>query len=115
VTPTPVLIRRVTGQVLSASLLEIAAVGLGIVLVLSWRGSRASEALRWGLVGVTGGLIGYDLYALGVPGVLRASTISEQWGGLIATTAGCVLALVGGFLWRRLARTFRRGDSQPAS
>jgi beta-N-acetylhexosaminidase len=110
VTPTPVLIRRVTGQVLSVSLLEITAVGIGVVLVLSWRGSRASEALRWGLLVIAGGLVGYDLYALGVPGVLRASRISEQWGGLIATTAGCVLALMGGYLWRRLLSAFRRQD-----
>lgn len=107
-TPTPVPVRRVTGRVLSASLLEVAAVGIGIVLVLSWQGSRASEALRWGLVGVTGGLIGYDLYALGAPGALRASSVSEQWGGLIATTAGCILALVIGFVWRRIALRFHQ-------
>jgi len=103
VTPTPVLTKRVTGRVLSVSLLEVTAVGIGIVLVLSSRGRRPGAALRWGLLGVVGGLVGYDLYALGVPGVLQASRISEHWGALLATTVGCTLAILGGVLWHAIA------------
>jgi len=104
VTPTPVLIRRVTGQVLSVSLLEVVLVGVGLVLAISWRGYQVSTALRWGLLAVIGGLVGYDLYALGMPGVLHASRLSGRWGGLLATTAGCTLAVLCGILWHLMHR-----------
>ena len=104
VTPTPVLIRRVTGQVLSISLLEVVLVGVGLVLAISWRGYQVSTALRWGLLAVIGGLVGYDLYALGMPGVLHASKVSGRWGGLLATTAGCALAVLCGILWHLMRR-----------
>jgi beta-N-acetylhexosaminidase len=113
VTPTPILVKRVTGQVLSVSLLEVAAVGVGLVLAISWRGYQVSVALRWGLLGVIGGLVGYDLYALGMPGVLHASKISQRWGGLLATTAGCALAIVCGALWHLVVRRARSHRDEP--
>jgi hypothetical protein len=90
--------------VLSISLLEVVLVGVGLVLAISWRGYQVSTALRWGLLAVIGGLVGYDLYALGMPGVLHASKVSGRWGGLLATTAGCALAVLCGILWHLMRR-----------
>jgi beta-N-acetylhexosaminidase len=111
-TPTPILVKRVTGRVLSVSLLEVTAVGIVLFWAMFARGVGISKAMRWGLLGVIGGLIGYDLYALGIPGVLRARVLSEQWGALIATTIGCALAVAGGILWHAAGRWLRGEEAE---
>ncbi len=109
-TPTPIPVKRVTGQALSFTMLELIAVGIAVFLVLLGGGRGVSVAMRWGLLCVIGGLVGYDLYAMGMPVALRARHLSEQWGGVIVATIGCIAAVligvVGEYLWRQ-----RRGTS----
>ena len=89
---------------LSVSLIEVTLIGAAIFGLLLYRGQGIAVAMRWGLIGVIGGLLGYDLYALGAPGALRTSAISERWGALVAMTIGSVIAVGGGVLWRLGAR-----------
>jgi beta-N-acetylhexosaminidase len=112
VTPTLVLVKRVTGQVLSISLLEITAVGIAVFWVLMTREKDIGGAIRWALLSIVGGLLGYDLYALGLPGVLKASIISERWGALIAATLGGALTVSVGMLGRAAVRRLRRGTTE---
>ena len=114
VTPTPVLVKRVTGQVLSISLLEITVAGIAVFWVLMAREKDIGGALRWALLSIVGGLLGYDLYALGLPGVLKASIISERWGALIAATLGGALAVSVGMLGRTAVRRLRRETTKPS-
>jgi beta-N-acetylhexosaminidase len=113
-TATPVPPRRVTGRTLSVVLLEV--IGLGVVTFAASIGSRRdmSLALRWALLSVMGGLLGYDLYAMGIPGALRASLFVQKWGAPLATSIGCVLTLAVGALatwgWQRYQR-MRTGRS----
>jgi beta-N-acetylhexosaminidase len=111
-TVTPVLIRRVTGQTLSFALIELTVAGIVVFLVLMSRGSNTGAAMRWGLLGIIGGLLGYDMYALGVPGVLRASNLSARWGALVVTTLGCALAISIGVLVQMLIRRLRHREQE---
>jgi beta-N-acetylhexosaminidase len=104
-TPTPVPTKRVTGRALSVALAEVLAIGLAALLVLIGRGHDVRQALRCSLICVIGGLAGYNLYALGWLGTQRASQFSRQWGAVLVTTLGCVvaggLAALGLYVWRR--------------
>jgi hypothetical protein len=66
--------------------------------------------MRYGLLGVIGGLLGYDLYALGVPGALQISRVSERWGAVIVTGLGCVFAITVGVLWNLIVQRVRAED-----
>lgn len=98
-TPTPVPVKRVTGTALSATLFGLLGIGLAAFLILiGWRQS-VSRAMRWGLLSMIGGLVGYDLYAMGIPGALRARLFSERWGALISALLGLVTVNLIGVLW----------------
>jgi hypothetical protein len=96
----------VTGTTLSMALMGVVGLALVVFLILVGWGRSVSSAVRWGLLSVIGGLVGYDLYAIGVPGALRARDISERWGALILCVMGCALtnlvAVLGQLLWRRM-------------
>ena len=85
--------------------------GIAAFLVWTFRGRSTSSAIRYGLLGVIGGLLGYDLYALGVPGALQVSRVSEKWGAVIVTALGCMFALVVGVLWNLIVRRVRVEES----
>jgi Flp pilus assembly protein protease CpaA len=112
-TPTLVPTKRVTGRALSVALLEVMAIGLAVLLVLISRGLAVGQAMRWSLICVIGGLVGYNLYALGWLGTLRASRYSRQWGAVLITTLGSALAgglgALGLYLWRRVQDRRREG------
>ena len=112
-TPTLVPTKRVTGRALSVALLEVMAIGLAVLLVLISRGLDVGQAMRWSLICVIGGLVGYNLYALGWLGTLRASRYSRQWGAVLITTLGSALAgglgALGLYLWRRVQDRRREG------
>jgi beta-N-acetylhexosaminidase len=114
-TPTPAPTRRVTGRALSVALLEVLAIGLVILLVLIGRGLDVRLAVRWSLVCVIGGLVGYNLYALGWLGTLRASRYSRQWGAVLITTLASALAggvgALGLYTWTRV-RNRKKDSSQ---
>jgi beta-N-acetylhexosaminidase len=107
-TPTPVPIKRVTGRAMSIAILEVTAVGLAVLLVSISAGLSVSSALRWGLLCIVGGLVGYNLYALGVQSVLRISRYSKQWGALLATSLGCLVAILLGVVWMLVRRRMQR-------
>jgi hypothetical protein len=87
---------------LSATLFGLLGIGLAVFLILvGWRQS-VSSAVRWGLLSMIGGLVGYDLYAMGLPGALRARVFSERWGALISAFLGLVTANLIGVLWSLL-------------
>jgi beta-N-acetylhexosaminidase len=104
--PTVIPTKRVTGRALSVALLEVLAIGLVVLLVLIGRGLDVGQAVRWSLICVIGGLVGYNLYALGWLGTLRASRYSKQWGAVLITTLGSVLAgglgALGLYVWKRV-------------
>ena len=77
------------------------------------RGQGIGVAMRWALIGIIGGLLGYDLYALGAPGALRTSAISERWGALISMTIGSIVAVGGRVLWQLVARWLRERRTEP--
>jgi beta-N-acetylhexosaminidase len=118
-TPTPVPPKRVTGRALSVAILVVVAVGVSVLLVLIRRGQDVELALRWSLVCVIGGLLGYNLYALGWGGTLWASRYSRQWGAVLVTILGCVLA--GGLgaviliAWKRFRDRGRQGTQDDLS
>jgi hypothetical protein len=105
-TPTQVPTKRVTGRALSVALLEVLAIGLAVLLALIGRGLDVRQALRWSLICVIGGLVGYNLYALGWLGTLRASHYSRQWGAVLVTTLGSLsaggLGALGLYAWKRV-------------
>ena len=104
-TTTPIPAKRVTGRTLSVSVLGIAALGTAVFLGVVATGHATAGAARWGLLAVVGGLIGYDLYAVGIPWTLTANPVVEKWGALAATGLGCLaillVARLGLLIWRR--------------
>jgi beta-N-acetylhexosaminidase len=96
---TPVPVKRVTGRALSVAFLEVLGIGLAVLLIALGRGLDVGHAIRWGLLCIIGGLVGYNLYALGVPAALQVSRYSQQWGSLLTTTLGCVVAALLGVAW----------------
>jgi beta-N-acetylhexosaminidase len=103
-TPTPIPVKRVTGRAFSLAFLEVTGIGLAVLLVSVGRGVDVSDAVRWGLLCVVGGLLGYNLYALGIPVVLKASRYSQQWGALLVTTLSCAIAVLLGRAWTLIRR-----------
>jgi beta-N-acetylhexosaminidase len=111
-TPTPVPVKAVTGSTLSVALVLVFLAGIMVFAVSLATGQGPSSAVRWGLLCIAGGLVGYDVYAMGVPGALQARHISEQWGALITTASGCLLAVVVGLLVVLIYRRMRLAASQ---
>jgi beta-N-acetylhexosaminidase len=107
-TPTPTAappsVKRVTGTALSFAFLETIGLSLVVLLISLSQGVDIGDATRWGLLCIIGGLLGYNLYALGVPVVLQASRLSQQWGALVITTLGCAIAVVLGVGWTLIRR-----------
>ena len=89
-------------------MIEVAAIGLVVLLVSISAGLSVTHALRWGLCCVVGGLVGYNLYALGVQGMSRISRYSKQWGALLATTLGCLVTILLGVVWMLIRRRMQR-------
>jgi peptidoglycan/LPS O-acetylase OafA/YrhL len=93
--------------------LEVLAIGLAVMLVLIGRGIELGQALRWSLICVIGGLIGYNLYALGWLGALWASRYAREWGALFVTTVCSLLAgglgALGFYVWKRVQDRPRGG------
>jgi hypothetical protein len=108
--PTPIPIKRVTGRALSVALLEVVGIGLCVLLVSISRGAAIGNSLRWALLSIIGGLVGYNLYALGVPPALKISRYSQRWGALLITTAGCIVAVLVGMGWT-LVQQWTKGQS----
>ena len=96
---------------MSVALLEVLGIGLAVLLVSLSRGVDIGDAIRWGLLCIIGGLVGYNLYALGVPPALHVSQYSPRWGVLLITTLGCVLAVVPGVAWTLIRQ--RMEHAQP--
>lgn len=99
--PTPALPGRNAGQVSLGSLLVVLA-GLGLVGAGSfWWGRNGGTSLvgavRLLLLSWLGGLIGYNYFALGLPG---AEALAQPWGawGAVALAWGGALAAVSGYL-----------------
>lgn len=86
-----------SGGALSIALIQ--ALGLGLatfaVVLLGRRGIEAG--MRWGLVSIIGALLGYDLYAVGIPRALKASDFVQRWGAVVATGMGCLVVV--GLYW----------------
>ena len=91
---------------LSLALLAVLVIGVAVLLILINRGQEVGQALRWSLICVIGGLVGYNLYALGWLGMLWANRSSRQWGAVLVTILGCALAgglgAVGLVAWKRV-------------
>ena len=111
-TPEPPSVKRVTGTALAVALLEVLGVGLAVLLISLSRGIDVGYAIRWGLACIVGGLVGYNLYALGVPAALRVSRYSPQWGALLVTTLGCVVAVLLGVAWTLIRQRMERAQTQ---
>ncbi len=103
-TPTPVPVKLVKGVTLSVSLLMVFVLGGAVFAAVLGMGYGPSRAIRWGVLCILGGLVGYDMYAMGVPGALRARQWSSEWGALITTALGVLLALLIGLLVVTLVR-----------
>jgi beta-N-acetylhexosaminidase len=111
-THTPIPVKRVTERTFSVALLGILGVGIIVFLILVGWGHSVSRAMRWGLLGMIGGLVGYDLYAMGIPGALKARHISEQWGALVLTILGCALTNLIAVLWTLLRQRMRQSRNR---
>jgi beta-N-acetylhexosaminidase len=111
-TPTPIPPKRVSGKTLFAASLEIGGIGIAAFLIVMGKGNNASHAMRWGLLCVVGGLTGYNVYALGIPVAMKARHVSEQWGVLLVTSLGCLLAILGGALWAFIGQQVRQARSR---
>lgn len=107
-TPTPMPVRLVKGVTLSAALVMVFVLGGAAFVAVLGIGYGPGRALRWGLLCILGGLAGYDMYAMGVPGALFARRWSQEWGALIATMTGSMLAVLIGLLINALAYYRRR-------
>ncbi|MBN1934639.1 MAG: hypothetical protein JW934_08230 [Anaerolineae bacterium] len=112
-TPTPTPIKVVKGATLSVALLMVFVLGGFAFAAVLGMGHGPSRAIRWGLLSVLGGLIGYDVYAMGVPGALRARSLSQEWGALITTVLGAFLALAVGLLATVIVRRWRQRRIKP--
>lgn len=92
----------VAGRDLWKSLLAVFLVGLtGFVVELSGRQSlsRGTRAFLWALVW---GLVGYNLYGLGVPGADWVRDVARGWGViLVCLVFGSVPVVFA--LWRRIS------------
>ncbi|UCC63739.1 MAG: hypothetical protein JSV36_01380 [Anaerolineae bacterium] len=92
----------VAGRDLWKSLLAVFLVGLtGFVVELSGRQSlsRGTRAFLWALVW---GLVGYNLYGLGVPGADWVRDVAREWGViLVCLVFGSVPVVFA--LWRRIS------------
>lgn len=107
-TATPIPVKRVTGMTLSVTVVGVLAVGAALFAAVLARGLGLSSAVRWALLSIVGGLLGYDLYAMGLPGALKARQISERWGAILVSVLGIVVINVLGMLVRLLVRRMRR-------
>jgi hypothetical protein len=96
---------------LSATLLGVMAIGIAVSLILLLRRHSASQAVRWGLLSVIGGLLGYDLYAMGVPSALKARNVSEKWGATLVAILGCLVMNLIGAMWDLVWRRVRQERS----
>ena len=115
-TSTPIPTKRVTGRTLSVSVLGVAALGIIVFLGLVAKGGTTARAASWGLLAVVGGLLGYDLYAVGIPRALTASPMVEKWGALSATGMGCLVTLLAarlGMLVRHRAQAGKGKEQEP--
>lgn len=114
--PTQPPIKRVTGRVLSVSLLAVVAVGLAVLLILISRGQDVGQALRWSLICVIGGLLSYNLYALGWLGTARSSLYVQQWGAVLVAILGSALAgglgVAGLAGWKRVRNQGQSGTRE---
>ena len=92
----------VVGSDLWRSLLAVFVVGVtGFVVELSGGQSlsRGARAFLWALVW---GLVGYNLYGLGMPGAHWVRDVASEWGViLVCLVFGSVP--VGFALWRRVS------------
>ncbi len=103
-TATPAPVKIVQGGTLSVSLiLMFGLAGIAFAVLLGF-GRDVGQALRWALVCLIGGLIGYDLYAMGIPGVIGARHLSQDWGALVATALGCLFAVGIVLIWEAVRR-----------
>ena len=100
-TPDPDETLMVGGSDLWRSLLAVFLVGVtGFVVELSG-GQSMSRGLRAFLWALVWGLVGYNLYGLGVPGAGAVKEVASEWGViLVCLVFGSVP--VGLTLWRRL-------------
>jgi beta-N-acetylhexosaminidase len=100
-TPNPGETLMVGGSDLWRSLLAVFLVGVtGFVVELSG-GQSMSRGLRAFLWALVWGLVGYNLYGLGVPGAGAVKEVASEWGViLVCLVFGSVP--VGLTLWRRL-------------
>ena len=91
----------VVGRDLWRSLLAVLLVGItGFVVELSG-GQALSRGIRAFLWALVWGLVGYNLYGLGVPGTDWVREVASEWGViLVCLVFGSVP--VGLTLWRRL-------------
>lgn len=93
------------GHDLWRSLLAVFLVGItGLVVELSGGQalSRGVRAFLWALVW---GLVGYNLYGLGVPGADWVREVASEWGVILV----CLLfgsVPVGFALWRRITERY---------
>jgi beta-N-acetylhexosaminidase len=113
--PTPALSAGNAGPVSLGSLLVV-LVGLGLVGAGSfWWGRHGGAslvgAIRLLLLSWLGGLIGYNYFALGLPG---AEVLAESWGAwsVVALAWGSAVAALGGYmlLTRLRVRTSNRRE-----
>ncbi len=107
-TPTPLPVKIVKGTTLSVALLMIFVVAGFVFAAVLGMGHGPSRAIRLGLVCMLGGLVGYDVYAMGVPGALRARQLSQEWGALIMALLGMLVTVVIDLLVTAIIQRWRQ-------
>lgn len=76
-----------------------------VALVIGYRLGRPEQdprrAVRLALLGLTGALVGYNLFALQVPGFQLSRGLFGQWGASLWVIAGAAAGLLIGYGWMR--------------
>jgi hypothetical protein len=79
-------------------------VGLVVLLASISAGLDVRYALRWSLLCVVGGLVAYNLYAMGAVGSLGSSLFVRRWSAVLITALGSLVAVSLGAVWWYLSR-----------
>jgi beta-N-acetylhexosaminidase len=101
VTPTPLPDVAVSGR----DWFFMLALALTVSAGVSWLGFRQMVTrwgVRWGLLGLMGGLLGYNYLALDLPGSQELLRKSGTQGVLLVTFLGVSLGLLVGLIWKQI-------------
>lgn len=106
-TPTPVPQPQTLPPLMSFFSLLVGLVVFGVAGLRVGRGWPGGRGRRLALLAALGALIGYNYYALGLPGVTALNSALPYWSGALVTWGGGLLGLGAGW--------FRYGRREPST